>query len=405
MTERHYGVLIFSLGLIILFQSLAIGHDASRLESPALTILLPMETAPSGPESEPPAAPSAVATPSSTREQAVAQALSSQGMFVEPLAAPPVEDLTYTMQQGDTFYAVAKQFAMSARDLATANGLARPWAPTGSVLRIPRQHPRLSTEEAAEPTDIVMSYRIRAGDTLANVAERFHMNLSELLTENKLFSGKEPAAGKILRVRIPRVVEYRVGQGESLWKVSKTYQVALGTLVEMNNLALADLKPGQTIQVPVTDPALLDRIWREKHPEARKAAESNRFQFPLFGRITDRYGYRIHPIHGEENFHSGVDIAAPSGAPIHCARPGTVEFVGTKPGYGRLVVVRHADGSQTWYAHCSKLLASMGSKVKAGTLLAKVGSTGSATGPHLHFEIRKNETPVNPLKYLTGARA
>ncbi len=405
MTERHYGVLIFSLGLLILFQSLAIGHDTSRLERPALTILMPMEVAPAGPEPAPSPVASAPAAASSSQELAVSQAIASQGLFVEPAPAPPVEDLTYTMQKGDTFYAVATQFGMSARDLASANGLARPWAPTGTVLRIPRQRPQLAmTEEEPGPAELVMTYRVRPGDTLANIAGRFHMGLSDLLTENKIFSGKEPAVGKTLRVRIPPIIEYRVGEGESLWKVSKTYQVALGTLVELNNLALADLKPGQVIQVPIGDPALLDRIWRERHPEAKKA-ETNRFVFPLAGRITDRYGYRIHPIQGDENFHSGVDIAAPHGAPIRCSRPGTVQFVGWKPGYGKVVVVRHSDGSQSWYAHCSRLIAKTGNRVKAGAMLARVGATGSATGPHLHFEIRRNETPVNPMKYLGKSRA
>ncbi len=400
--ERHYGILLFSLGVIILCQSLAIGRDTSQLEKPALAVMLSLENAPAARPAA--TAVAATASPFTTHEQELASAMASQGLFLEPPTAPLIEDLTYTIQPGDTFHGVARQFGMSPMELATANGLVRPWAPTGTVVRVPRQSAAAAAIQA-EPTEAhVLTHRVAAGDTLANVAQRFHMNLNELLTENRLYSGKEPGAGQLLRVRVPPTIEYKVGQGESLWKVSKSYEVSLAQLVEMNDLALTDLKAGQVIRIPVKDPAILDRLWRSRHPVDHRQIEApGRFRLPVSGaRVTDRFGIRIHPINGMRNFHQGIDLAAPMGTPIRAAKAGQVVFSGWRQGYGRCVVLKHPDGCETWYAHCYRLLARIGTRVKGGERLATVGSSGSSTGPHLHFEIRKQNRAVNPQKYLRG---
>ena len=115
-------------------------------------------------------------------------------------------------------------------------------------------------------------------------------------------------------------------------------------------------------------------------------------------RITSPYGYRY--IFGRYEFHLGVDIGASYGTNIKAADGGKVTYAGWKGSYGKLVIVTHDDGSQTYYAHCSQLLVKYGDKVYQGQTIAKVGSTGNSTGPHLHFEIRKNDKTVNPLDYL-----
>ncbi|MBI4871059.1 MAG: peptidoglycan DD-metalloendopeptidase family protein [Candidatus Riflebacteria bacterium] len=404
--ERHYGIILFSIGLVILFQSLAIGHDSSRLEKPAMTLLLSLEATAAGPSASS-ARPPAPATSSvarlapSTHEEAIAAALGSQGLFFQPPAALSMEDLTYTLQAGDTFYGVARQFGMSARDLANANGLVKMWAPTGTVLRVPRRSAAAVLAQAQPAVEHLISYRAKAGDSLATIAERFHMNLSELLTENRIYSGVEPKAGQELRVRVPPTIEYKVSAGESLWKVSKTYEVPLASLVELNNLALADLQPGQVIRIPVKDPAVLDRLWRSRHPVASRKSDSGKFRLPVVGaQITDRFGMRTHPIYRIRDFHRGLDFAAPYGTPIKAAKAGLVKYAGFRQGYGRCIVVGHADGTETWYAHCSALLARVGTQVKAGDRLARIGSSGTSTGPHLHFEIRKHNRAVNPQKHL-----
>ena len=118
---------------------------------------------------------------------------------------------------------------------------------------------------------------------------------------------------------------------------------------------------------------------------------------PVNGNITSRYGQmedlRVHA-------QSGMDICAPAGTDIVAAADGTVTFAGTMGGYGNLIIITHENGIQTYYGHCSKLYASVGDEVKAGDLIAAVGMTGFATGNHLHFEIRKNGSTLNPQLYL-----
>lgn len=115
---------------------------------------------------------------------------------------------------------------------------------------------------------------------------------------------------------------------------------------------------------------------------------------PISGTITSRYGGRWGSVH------TGLDIATSSGTSIKAAAGGTVSYAGWKGSYGNLVVISHGNGIQTYYAHCSSLLVSAGQSVSQGQVIARVGSTGNSTGPHLHFEIRKNGTTLNPQNYV-----
>ncbi|MDR7481390.1 MAG: peptidoglycan DD-metalloendopeptidase family protein [Armatimonadota bacterium] len=120
------------------------------------------------------------------------------------------------------------------------------------------------------------------------------------------------------------------------------------------------------------------------------------FIWPLRGAITSRFGFRRHPIFRARLFHQGVDIAAPYGAPVRAAGDGTVLFAGWYGGYGKLVVLDHGDGLSTLYGHLSAILVAPGAPVTRGQILGRVGSTGYSTGPHLHFEFRRNGRPVDP---------
>lgn len=116
---------------------------------------------------------------------------------------------------------------------------------------------------------------------------------------------------------------------------------------------------------------------------------------PADGKVTSRFGYRIHPITKKEGFHTGIDIAAPQGENISAAFDGTVSEAGENNGNGKYIIISHGDFS-TVYCHCSEIIVTEGAKVRAGETVAFVGQTGMATGPHLHFEIRRNGVYYNP---------
>jgi murein DD-endopeptidase MepM/ murein hydrolase activator NlpD len=116
--------------------------------------------------------------------------------------------------------------------------------------------------------------------------------------------------------------------------------------------------------------------------------------------ITSGFGWRIHPIKGYRRFHTGIDFGAAMGTPIYAIAPGRVEFAGERGGYGNAVIVNHGGGKSTLYGHASKLYVKEGQQVTRGQIIAAVGSTGMSTAPHLHFEVRINDKPVNPHSYL-----
>jgi murein DD-endopeptidase MepM/ murein hydrolase activator NlpD len=124
---------------------------------------------------------------------------------------------------------------------------------------------------------------------------------------------------------------------------------------------------------------------------------------PVAGVVSSSFGLRHHPISGDKHFHGGVDIAAPAGAEIKAAGPGKVTFSGMAKGYGNLVEIDHGDGTVSRYAHNAANLVAVGDEVQVGQIIATVGSTGRATGPHVHFEVRQGGKPVDPSIMIGAA--
>ena len=122
--------------------------------------------------------------------------------------------------------------------------------------------------------------------------------------------------------------------------------------------------------------------------------------WPAEGEITSPFGWRVHPIFGTQRLHTGIDIGADYGDATRAADGGVVIHSDWMGGYGNAVIIDHGNGISTLYAHNSQLLVSEGQTVAKGQTVARVGSTGYSTGPHLHFEVRQNGTPVNPLNFL-----
>jgi murein DD-endopeptidase MepM/ murein hydrolase activator NlpD len=128
--------------------------------------------------------------------------------------------------------------------------------------------------------------------------------------------------------------------------------------------------------------------------DVARTQTSLRFAWPVHGRLSSRFGMR------KGRPHEGIDVAASRGTPIRAAESGRVIHSGRLSGYGKVVIVKHAGAYRTVYAHASRLLVRKGAFVERGQTIALVGSTGRSTGPHVHFEIRRSETPHNPLAFL-----
>jgi murein DD-endopeptidase MepM/ murein hydrolase activator NlpD len=122
--------------------------------------------------------------------------------------------------------------------------------------------------------------------------------------------------------------------------------------------------------------------------------------WPVLGHVTDSFGARLDPFSGEGAFHTGVDVAADYGAPVHATADGMILDAGQHTGYGRVVIVDHGFGLTTWYAHLSSYAVVAGTHIKRGEVIGYTGISGRSTGPHVHYEVRMNNAPVNPWRYM-----
>jgi murein DD-endopeptidase MepM/ murein hydrolase activator NlpD len=192
-------------------------------------------------------------------------------------------------------------------------------------------------------------------------------------------------------------VFHQVREGETLFSICKAYQADLQEVAEINGITDADhLRAGQQVFIPDVEKIVPEA--RPTQPEEQKVAIekwTGQFIWPLNGVITSKFGIR----NGRR--HDGIDIGAPAGTEIRAAADGKVLYSGDQQtGYGNLIIVRHANDMITVYAHNRKNLVQEGDQVKRGQVIGEVGQTGRATGPHLHFEIRKRTRPRNPLFFL-----
>jgi murein DD-endopeptidase MepM/ murein hydrolase activator NlpD len=194
-----------------------------------------------------------------------------------------------------------------------------------------------------------------------------------------------------------------VEKGETLYRIAKAYGIDPRELMEANGITDPKaLAPGQELFVPgaprpvdvpptAGGPAAAPRDTEALLP--RKGG-TGALQWPVKGVLYRGFGVK------QGQRHDGIDLSAPEGTPVRAAAAGEVIYVGTQSGYGLIVIVRHASGLITLYAHNSEVLVKDGDRVEAGTPVAKVGQTGRTSGPHLHFEVREGTRPRDPLQFL-----
>jgi murein DD-endopeptidase MepM/ murein hydrolase activator NlpD len=205
-----------------------------------------------------------------------------------------------------------------------------------------------------------------------------------------------------------------VQRGETLWRIARAYGADVEEMMVINNLdGSARIEAGQSLLVPgprrrpPAGPLLAAPPEPQPGgvPDAGDAPEAGSaaavLHWPLHGAVQSRFGPR------GRRHHDGIDIDGRMGDPIRAAAAGRVRFAGSWGGYGKTVIVDHGGGLSTLYAHASELEARPGERVRAGETIARVGRSGNARGPHLHFEIRLEGRPVDPLPRLPapGTRA
>ncbi len=204
-------------------------------------------------------------------------------------------------------------------------------------------------------------------------------------------------------------VVHVVREGQTAWRIARAYGVPLETLEQANGLtdptriAVGDVLfiPGVSERLdvpaypaPVPDPRT-NRAPRASDPLPERATP---LAWPLSGtRVLSAYG-----VPRGARLHKGIDLDGDRGQPVYAAEAGTVLYAGaTMRGYGKTVIVDHGDGLTTLYAHNSDLLVRVGDRVDRGATIARVGRTGNASGHHCHFEVRRDDVPVDPMRYLS----
>lgn len=288
--------------------------------------------------------------------------------------------------------------------------------------RSPTTAPSQSFDAACAPGS---QYRVRSGDTASEIAERCNISLSALASANGLRAPYALRAGQTLTLPGPSV--HIVQRGENLYRIGLRYGLDFRDLAAHNGLrAPYELEVGQEIRLPngadVVRTASNDRppqrasggspppprqapprtgppTLPDNDPPPPAASGPVTFAWPLRGEVISDFGPKPD---GRRN--DGINIRASEGDSVRASAAGQVVYAGNElAGYGELVLIRHAGGWVTAYAHNSRLRVAEGEQVTAGQIIAEAGSTGTVDSPQLHFEIRRGVTPEDPMRHLPGS--
>lgn len=261
----------------------------------------------------------------------------------------------------------------------------------GSAL-VPEEGPSGTIADIEKPKNSTISvYIVRPGDTLSGIAKMFSVSPNTILWANDLPRASSLQIGQSLTILPVTGLKYTVKKGDTLASIAKKYSGDADEIASFNGIENAALTIGEELIIPdgevsvaVSTPSksssgtVVQSIGPKGTPE-----QVGYYLRPIVG------GIRTQGIHG----YNGVDLAAPAGTPILASAEGDVIVAkgsGWNGGYGNYVVIQHGNGSQTLYSHASSVIVSVGQHVEQGQVIGYIGSTGKATGPHVHFEIRNS---------------
>lgn len=254
------------------------------------------------------------------------------------------------------------------------------------------------------PPVIIKFYLAKDGDNLWNIAKRNNLDWYTILSVNNLKNASDISIGELLKIPDRRGVIHVVSKGETLEDIALKYDTDIKKIIGANKIStISDIRLGAELFIPDINISIKQGLELMASRGVIKATRGlEHFIFPIAGRrkITSLFGFRLHPIFGERAFHRGIDIKCRYNSTVRAIRNGKVTFAGMMGEYGNLVVIEHGDGYSSRYGHNSELLVRKGQYVKGGEPIAKSGSTGLTTGPHLHFEVWSRGRPENPLKLI-----
>ncbi len=281
--------------------------------------------------------------------------------------------------------------------LATGGPLRRTFR-SGSDVEVIQRYAQPHTEIPHRLRLNVITYTVQPGDTVQGIAIMYGLQDTTIMWANPAIEDMPDYLRIGQQVVILPIdgVYHTVKAGDTLESIAQKYKVDVSAITDVsyNNLQPPDypIEPGMKLIVAGGQKPYVPKIVTAyTGPVPEGARGTGLFQWPAIGNITQEYWWG----------HRALDIAAYTGAPIYAADGGFVSFAGwTDVGYGYLIIIDHANGFATYYAHCHGFYVSVGQKVERGQLIAAMGSTGNSTGPHVHFEIRSGITPLNPRVYL-----
>lgn len=278
----------------------------------------------------------------------------------------------------------------SNRNIVSDNALAPATSPMDSV------GGSENTIEEFSPEDISV-YVVRQGDAISKIALMFDVSVNTILWANDMKKGDKLSAGDVLFILPFSGIEHTVTKGQTLKSIAKLYKADIDEIALANGIAASDLLAlGDKLMIP-------DAVKSEEGDKPVKnlnASIAKDKQYYELHPIKNLSGYYVNPVPGyrkSQGLHdkNGIDMAMPKGTPIHVAASGIVTLArnGYNGGFGNLVIISHPNGTETLYAHQSKIATSTGAQVAQGEVIGYVGSTGRSTGPHLHFEVHGARNP------------
>jgi len=318
---------------------------------------------------------------------------------------PEPRNTTIIVGTSDTLEILSRRYNVSSAAIMQANGYKGPRVLSpGQQLIIPHPVASAAAPVLAPPVSRLVAvassapsiHVVNHGDTLMSIARRNHISVGELARANHL----EPSAKLILgmKLTVPGAKAAAVVPAAPPVAVAAAQPAALPVAPVIRVAAVAGdtQQKARLAQAGPTpeEPAIASPV---KASEATGALPT--FRWPVRGKVITAYGAKSN---GKAN--DGINLAVPEGTPVKAADDGVVAYSGNElKGYGNLVLIRHANGYVTAYAHASELLVKRGETIKRGQVIAKSGQSGEVQSPQLHFEIRKGSSPVDPLQFLNGA--